>query len=55
MAAHPPDLSGRAGLSRWLCERHNEVNVKLGKERFECTEEKLDERWKDGPKDGRCE
>jgi len=22
----PPDVSGREGLSRWLCERHNEVN-----------------------------
>lgn len=49
---HPPDVSSRAALSRWLCERHNTVNVKLGKERFDCS--KVMERWKDGPSDGRC-
>jgi FAD-linked sulfhydryl oxidase len=54
MQTNPPDLSGREGLSRWLCQRHNEVNTKLGKETFECTAEKLGERWKDGPADGRC-
>ena len=50
---HPPDVSGRSALSRWLCERHNEVNEKLGKERFNCA--KVDERWKDGPPDGSCD
>ncbi|KAG7444262.1 uncharacterized protein BT62DRAFT_933928, partial [Guyanagaster necrorhizus] len=45
---HPPDVSSRAGLSRWLCERHNEVNLKLGKPKFDCSLEKTDERWKDG-------
>jgi len=50
---NPPDVSSRVGLSRWLCERHNAVNVKLGKERFDCM--KVDERWKDGPTDGRCD
>ncbi|PIL25322.1 hypothetical protein GSI_13211 [Ganoderma sinense ZZ0214-1] len=55
MKTRPPDVSGRAGLSRWLCEQHNEVNERLGKERFECTVEKLDERWKDGPSDGSCD
>lgn len=52
---NPPDVSGRVGLSRWLCERHNEVNAKLGKERFDCSLEKTDERWKDGPRDGSCD
>jgi mitochondrial FAD-linked sulfhydryl oxidase len=52
---HPPDVSGRLGLSRWLCERHNEVNERLGKPLFNCTLPKLDERWKDGPKDGSCD
>lgn len=55
LAANPPDVSSRTALSRWLCERHNEVNTKLGKEKFECTWEKLDARWKDGPKDGSCD
>ncbi|THU86221.1 FAD-dependent thiol oxidase [Dendrothele bispora CBS 962.96] len=53
MKNNAPDVSGRAGLSRWLCERHNEVNVKLGKEKFDCG--KTDERWKDGPTDGSCD
>jgi FAD-linked sulfhydryl oxidase len=53
MKAVEPDVSGRAGLSRWLCERHNEVNQKLGKDDFSC--DKVDERWKDGPPDGRCD
>ena len=52
---HPPDVSGREGLSRWLCERHNEVNEKLGKTRFDCAWKSLNERWKDGPEDGRCD
>ncbi|KAI0773225.1 ERV/ALR sulfhydryl oxidase domain-containing protein [Trametes elegans] len=55
MKAAPPDVRSRAALSRWLCERHNEVNERLGKEKFECTVEKLDERWKDGPADGSCD
>ena len=50
---HPPDVSSRTALSRWLCERHNEVNEKLGKEQFNCS--KVDERWKDGPADGSCD
>ncbi|KAI0083843.1 ERV/ALR sulfhydryl oxidase domain-containing protein [Irpex rosettiformis] len=55
MKANPPDVSGRLGLSRWLCERHNEVNDRLGKPRFDCSWSKLDERWKDGPADGSCD
>ncbi len=55
MAEHKPDVSGRAGLSRWLCERHNEVNEKLGKSIFDCGEKNLKERWKDGPADGSCD
>lgn len=50
---HPVDVSGMEGLSRWLCERHNEVNEKLGKERFDC--ERVMERWRDGWRDGRCD
>ncbi|OAX40861.1 hypothetical protein K503DRAFT_570488 [Rhizopogon vinicolor AM-OR11-026] len=50
---NPPDVSSRERLSRWFCERHNEVNEKLGKETFDCA--KVDERWKDGPPDGSCD
>jgi FAD-linked sulfhydryl oxidase len=52
---NPPDVSGRYGLSRWLCERHNEVNEKLGKERYGCDWSNLDRRWKGGPEDGSCD
>ena len=52
---HPPDVSGREALSRWLCERHNEVNEKLGKESFSCDWRSLNGRWKDGPDDGSCD
>ena len=30
--ASPPRVDSRASLSRWVCERHNEVNAKLGGE-----------------------
>ncbi|GMK53939.1 hypothetical protein CspeluHIS016_0105250 [Cutaneotrichosporon spelunceum] len=53
--ANPPDVSGRDGLSRWLCERHNEVNRKLGKRVWKCDWKTMDARWKDGPADGRCD
>lgn len=53
MKQHPPDVGGRAGLSRWLCERHNEVNERLGKGKFDCV--KTDERWRDGTLDGSCD
>ena len=53
MKDHPPDVSGRAGLSWWLCQRHNEVNELLGRAKFDCT--KTDERWKDGPSNGSCD
>jgi FAD-linked sulfhydryl oxidase len=40
-------------MSRWFCERHNEVNEKLDKELFDCA--RVDERWKYGPLDGSCD
>jgi FAD-linked sulfhydryl oxidase len=49
----PPDVSNRLGLSTWMCQQHNVVNRKLGKPEFDCR--KVLERWKDGPKDGRCD
>ncbi|KAJ9478631.1 Mitochondrial FAD-linked sulfhydryl oxidase ERV1 [Pseudozyma hubeiensis] len=42
-------------LRKWLCGIHNEVNQRLGKPTFPCTEAKLSERWLDGPADGSCE
>lgn len=53
MQKNPPDVSGRAALSKWLCDVHNEVNERLGKDKFDCS--RVLERWKDGPADGSCD
>jgi mitochondrial FAD-linked sulfhydryl oxidase len=50
---NPPKVGGREELSRWLCERHNDVNERLGKNKFDCA--RVDERWKDGPPDSSCD
>mmetsp|Transcript_38972 Transcript_38972/g.93784 ORF Transcript_38972/g.93784 Transcript_38972/m.93784 type:complete len:201 (+) Transcript_38972:25-627(+) len=42
----PPKTETRDDLCLWLCEQHNIVNDKLGKPRFRCTMDKLDERWR---------
>ncbi|WWC70709.1 uncharacterized protein I206_104660 [Kwoniella pini CBS 10737] len=52
---NPPQVEGRENLMKWLCERHNEVNKKLGKNEFNCEIKNLDNRWKDGPEDGSCD
>ncbi|KAJ2608596.1 Flavin-linked sulfhydryl oxidase of the mitochondrial IMS [Coemansia sp. RSA 1804] len=52
MVKHPPTVDTRNSLSQWLCQTHNKVNVMLGKDEFDCS--KVDERWRDGPSDGRC-
>lgn len=48
-----PRVGGREEFGQWLCGAHNEVNRKLGKPVFDCA--KWDERWRTGPKDGRCD
>jgi FAD-linked sulfhydryl oxidase len=53
MKRNPPDVTSRDTLSKWLCGVHNEVNLRLGKEPFDCA--KVDERWKDGPANGSCD
>lgn len=45
-------LKSQERFGRWMCRAHNAVNVKLGKEEFDC--EFWRERWKDGWGDGRC-
>ncbi|KAM6155636.1 serine protease 33-like [Rhynchocyon petersi] len=49
----PTRHSHRALFSHWLCHLHNEVNWKLGKPEFDCSQ--VDERWRDGWKDGSCD
>ncbi|KAI1105431.1 FAD-linked sulfhydryl oxidase ALR [Jackrogersella minutella] len=46
-------VGSRDEFGKWLCEAHNAVNVKLGKEKFDCS--KWEERWRTGWKDGRCD
>ena len=55
MKDNPPvkAVEARSTLEKWLCEVHNEVNERLGKEQFPC--ETAGERWRDGPKSGRCD
>lgn len=53
MRSAPPDVRSGESLGQWLCERHNEVNEMLGKDRYDCA--KVRERWKDGWDDGRCD
>lgn len=46
MSRSEPATDTRDHLGRWLCDAHNEVNVKLGKPKFNCDLWK--KRWKDG-------
>ena len=45
-------VESRDEFGRWMCEAHNDVNIKLGKNVFDCN--KWEERWRTGWKDGRC-
>ncbi|CAI2189928.1 6602_t:CDS:1 [Funneliformis geosporum] len=49
----PPKVESRWALGIWLCDMHNIVNERLGKPIFDCN--KINERWKDGPKNGQCD
>ncbi|XP_069760790.1 FAD-linked sulfhydryl oxidase ALR isoform X2 [Narcine bancroftii] len=49
----PPDTSNRYKFSQWMCLLHNDINKRIGKPEFDCS--KVDERWKDGWKDGSCD
>jgi mitochondrial FAD-linked sulfhydryl oxidase len=53
MQRRPPDVRSRVALAAWLCATHNDINAMLGKPTFDCA--RVDERWKDGPKDGSCD
>ncbi|KAL2100724.1 hypothetical protein ACEWY4_002485 [Coilia grayii] len=53
LKTNQPDATSRHSLSQWLCRLHNDINVRLGKPEFDCS--KVDERWRDGWKDGSCD
>ena len=44
----PKVVESRENYAKYLCERHNEVNRKLGKQEFKCDPRLLDERWRKG-------
>jgi mitochondrial FAD-linked sulfhydryl oxidase len=39
-------VGSRAEFGKWMCDAHNEVNRKLGKELFDCN--RWEERWRTG-------
>jgi FAD-linked sulfhydryl oxidase len=53
MTRNTPRVSSRSEFGTWMCEAHNAVNQKLGKQTFDCT--RWEERWRTGWKDGRCD
>lgn len=53
LKTNQPDTTSRHNLSQWLCHTHNRVNILLGKPEFDCS--KVDERWRNGWKDGSCD
>ncbi|XP_077283076.1 evr1_Alr domain-containing protein Alr [Arctopsyche grandis] len=53
LVKNPPKTASQSELSKWLCDMHNIVNLKLGKPKFDCT--KVNERWRDGWLDGSCD
>lgn len=36
MERNEPKVSSQDDFGKWLCDAHNEVNVKLGKPKFDC-------------------
>ncbi|XP_069124194.1 FAD-linked sulfhydryl oxidase ALR-like [Argopecten irradians] len=52
LKTNQPDTSSQHKFSQWMCRLHNSVNYKLGKPEFDCS--KVNERWRDGWKDGSC-
>ncbi|XP_030591918.1 FAD-linked sulfhydryl oxidase ALR [Archocentrus centrarchus] len=53
LKTNQPDTSSSHALSQWFCRLHNDINIRLGKPEFDCS--RVDERWKDGWKDGSCD
>ncbi|KAM3136270.1 hypothetical protein pb186bvf_011569 [Paramecium bursaria] len=47
---NPPLVQNRQELSIWFCQRHNEVNQKLGKNIYDCSFQNLEYRWRTGCK-----
>lgn len=52
LKTNPVITSSRHDFSQWLCRVHNLINKRLNKPIFDSS--KVDERWRDGWKDGSC-
>ena len=53
MKEHPPNTENGKMFKLWMCEMHNDVNVRLDKPIFDCS--KVDQRWLHGWSDGSCD
>uniref|UniRef100_A0A915DZJ8 Sulfhydryl oxidase n=1 Tax=Ditylenchus dipsaci TaxID=166011 RepID=A0A915DZJ8_9BILA len=53
LVENPPQVEDREKLSKWMCELHNRVNEKIGKDIFDCS--RTNERWFEGWRDGSCD
>ena len=53
MKESPVKVANQKELSQWMCDIHNDINKLLGKKLFDCSH--VDERWRDGWKDGSCD
>ncbi|TIB61749.1 hypothetical protein E3P77_03950 [Wallemia ichthyophaga] len=49
----PPQVHTRSALELWMCQMHNDVNARLGKDIFDC--DKVPQRWRDGWLDESCD
>jgi FAD-linked sulfhydryl oxidase len=49
---HPPVLDSNVALSDWFCQIHNNVNRRLGKPLFDCSQ--VLQRWRFGAKNSNC-
>ncbi|KAG5483058.1 hypothetical protein LSCM4_07272 [Leishmania orientalis] len=45
---HPPDVRDKLTVSRYVCEMHNEVSQRLGKDVFDCSPHVVLRRWHPG-------
>ncbi|KAG5482902.1 hypothetical protein LSCM1_06938 [Leishmania martiniquensis] len=45
---HPPDVRDKLTVSRYVCEMHNEVSQRLGKDVFDCSPDVVLRRWHPG-------
>lgn len=45
IAKHPPDIQSNEGITKWMCNAHNEVNERNNKDIFPCKMDDLITRW----------